>query len=243
MLFENRGTEKMMRRMKDEVTKQKNLNATLQSELEVVRGGSSLENGSRSRGVNGRNTPLSDDGSESMRVQLADATRQNQRLTSENKDLRRRIESIEQDIENLRNNLAASQREADERLSHVEDLEQEIERLESALSVARGGHNASELERLATENTALKRENEQLSQKIDLLLEDDQSAFGRDRPLSELSEQHASDVSSAEDAYQHLSNELDDWQRQLASSMSARRPLSDMEERIIGDTQRTRSRP
>ena len=56
-------------------------------------------------------------------------------------------------------------------------------------------------------------------------------------------ERRTSDVSSAEDAYQHLSNELDDWQRQLASSMSARRPLSDLEERIIGDSQRTRSRP
>lgn len=232
----------MMRRMKDEVNKQKAHNATLQAELDASKGGSSSESGARTRGVNGRNTPLSEEGSESMRVQLADVQRQNQRLTSENKDLRRRIESLEQDTENLRNNLAASQREADERLSHVEDLEQEIERLESSLAAARGGHSTSELERLAAENTALKRENEQLSQKIDLLLEDDQSAFGRDRPLSELSERRASDVSSAEDAYQHLSNELDDWQRQLASSMSARRPLSDMEERII-DPQRTRSRP
>ncbi|THH09190.1 hypothetical protein EW145_g2194 [Phellinidium pouzarii] len=240
-----KGTEKMMRRMKDEVNKQKSLNVSLQLELESGRGGLSSEGISRIRGANGRNTPLSDDGHESFRVQLNDAQRQNQRLTSENKDLRRRIESLEQEIENLRNNLIASQREADERLSHVEDLEQDIERLESALSVVRNGHDESELERLATENTALKRDNEQLSQKIDLLLEDDQSAFGRDRPLSEISERRASNSSSAEAdrAYQHLSDELNDWQRQLASSMSARQPLSDIDDRLVGGHQRTQSRP
>ena len=118
-----------MRRMKDEVNRQKSLNANLQSELET-RGGPGSENNSRLRGVNGRNTPLSEDGLD-LRVQLSDAQRQNQRLTSENRDLRRRMESLEQEIENLRNNLVASQREADERLSHVEDLEQVIERLES----------------------------------------------------------------------------------------------------------------
>ncbi|EJD03699.1 uncharacterized protein FOMMEDRAFT_105816 [Fomitiporia mediterranea MF3/22] len=238
-----KGTEKMMRRMKDEVNKQKSLNASLVSELEA-RGGSSSEVLARVRGVNGRNTPLSDDGYDSLRVQLGDAQRQNQRLTSENKDLRRRMESLEQEIENLRTNLVASQREADERLSHVEDLEQDIERLESALAVARGGHDESALERLALENATLKRENEQLSQKIDLLLEDDQSAFGgRERPISEISERRASNSSAENDlAFQHLSNELDDWQRQLASSMSARRPLSDLEDRVVGGHERTRSR-
>lgn len=232
-----------MRRMKEEVNKQKALNSSLQTELEA-RGGASAELASRIRAANGRNTPSSDDGYDSLRVQLGDAQRQNQRLTSENRDLRRRMESLEQEIENLRNNLVASQREADERLSHVEDLEQDIERLESALAVARGGNDESALERLALENAALKRENEQLSQKIDLLLEDDQSAFGRDRPLSEISERRASNSSSAENdlAYQHLSNELDDWQRQLASSLSARRPISDMD-LVGGSHERTRSRP
>lgn len=234
----------MMRRMKEEVSKQKTLNGTLQAELDAARGGSSTENGSRIRGVNGRNTPLSDDGHDGVRVQLADAQRQNQRLASENRDLRRRVESMEQDLENLRNNLVASQREADERLSQIEELEQDIQKLESSLAVSRGGHDESALERLAAENTALKRENEQLSQKIDLLLEDDQSAFGgRDRPLSGVSERPASSSSTEADlAFEHLSSELDDWQRQLASSMSARRPLSDMEDRLTTGHQRTRSR-
>lgn len=226
----------MMRRMKDELNKQKLLNQTLQAEADS-RNGSSNEGSSRSRVVNGRNTPLSDDGHDNVRIQLADAQRQNQRLASENRDLRRRVDSMEQDLENLRSNLVASQREADERLSQIEELEQDIQKLESSLSAIRGGQNESNLERLATENTLLKRENEQLSQKIDLLLADDQSAFGRDRPLSGVSERRASSSSLENDlAFEHLSNELDDWQRQLRSG----RPLSD--EHSIPGHQRTRSR-
>ena len=233
-----------MRRMKEEVNKQKTLNQSLVSEVEA-RGGSAAEILARVKAVNGRSTPLSDDGSDTLRVELSDVKRQNQRLTAENRDLRRRMESLEQDTENLRTNLAASQREADERLSHVEDLEQDIERLEAALAVARGGMDESPLERLATENTPLKRENEQLSQKIDLLLaEDDQPAFGRDRPLSEISERPQSHSSTENDmAYENLSNELDDWQRQLASSMSGRRPIAESDDRVASPHQRTRSRP
>lgn len=232
----------MMRRMKEEVNKQKTINQTLQSEVEA-RGGSSSEILARVRAVNGRSTPMSDDGQETLKVELSDVKRQNQRLTSENRDLRRRLESLEHEVENLRTNLVASQREADERLTHVEDLEQDIERLESALAVARGGMDESTLERLASENTTLKRENEQLSQKIDLLLEDDQSAFGRDRPLSEISERRASSSTENELAYESLSNELDDWQRQLASSVNARRPAAEMDDRLANAHQRTRSRP
>ena len=144
----------MMRRMKDELNKQKLLNQTLQAEADC-RNGSSNEGSSRSRVVNSRNTPLSDDGHDNVRIQLADAQRQNQRLASENRDLRRRVDSMEQDLENLRSNLVASQREADERLSQIEELEQDIQKLESSLSAIRGGQNESNLERLATENTLL----------------------------------------------------------------------------------------
>ena len=224
-----------MRRLKEELGKQKAVNSSLQSELDALKGAG--ESSSRAR-VNGRNTPSSED--DTIRTQLADVQRQNQRLNLDNQDLRRRIESMEREQENLRNNIVAVQRESDERLSHAEDLEQEIERLETALQVARGGNNESTLERLASENTALKRENEQLSQKIDLLLEDDQ--FSRDRPLSNISDRRVS-TSSSENAlaYESLSHELDDWQRQLATSMSSRRPVSDAEDRVF-DHQRTRSR-
>ncbi|TFK56590.1 hypothetical protein OE88DRAFT_37246 [Heliocybe sulcata] len=236
-----KGTEKMMRKMKDELTKQKNQNSNLQAELDAARGS---EAGSRLRGMNGRSTPSSsDDGHEAMRGQLVDAQRQMQRLTSENKDLRSRLDSLDQELERLRDNLVASQRESDDRLARIEELEQEIERLQGSLVVARGGNDETLLEQLSRENTDLKRENEQLSHKIGLLLEVDQPPFGQNRPLSGVSARRASSSSSeAALAFEHLSNELDDWQRQLASSMSNRRPLSDFDSEPIGGHERTRSR-
>ncbi|CCM04210.1 uncharacterized protein FIBRA_06376 [Fibroporia radiculosa] len=230
-----KGTEKMMRRMKDDLTKQKALNHSLQAEL------GSVENGSRAR-VNGRNTPSSDDGHELLRNQLQDAQRQVQRLNSDNRDLRLRIDTLEHELENMRDNVIASQRESDERLSRIEELEQDVERLQNSLVIARGGHDETLLEQLSNENTTLKRENEQLSHKIDLLLEVDQPPFGHGRPISGISERRAS-TSSSENAmaFEHLSTQLDDWQRQLASSMSNRRPLMEYDSNSTGH-ERARSR-
>lgn len=222
-----------MRKMKEELTKQKSLNSTLQAELE--RGGS--------RG-NGRGTPSSDEANEALRSQLSDAQRQAQRLNSDNRDFRIRIDSLEHDLENMRDSLVASQRESDERLSRIEELEQDVERLQNSLVIARGNHDETYLEQVSTENTRLKRENEQLSHKIGLLLEVDQPTFGHNRPMSGISERRAS-TSSSENAiaFEHLSSELDDWQRQLASSMSNRRPLSELESNpALSDPQRSRAR-
>ena len=225
----------MMRRMKEELTKQKGLNVNLQNELDAARGNSSTEPGSRLRNLNGRGTPGSDDSQEILRSQVNDAQRQNQRLTSENRDLRRRVESLEQELENLRSNLVASQREADQRLSQMEDLEHEIERLETSLAASRGGHEESAVDRLLNENERLKSQNQELSQKLNLLLlEVDQTDFERERRLSGLSEGRASESSSDNAlAFDRLSTELEDWQRHLAGSpFAARRPLSELEENI-----------
>lgn len=182
-----------MRRMKDELTKQKQANANLQSELDSGRPGS------RARGMNGRSTPSSEEGHEALRSQLVDAQRQAQRLNNENRDLRLRLDSVEKDLEALRDNLIASQRESDDRLARVEELELDVQRLEGSLVVARGGHDETVLERLNNENTNLKRENEQLSHKIGLLLEVDQPAFGHGRPISGVSHRRTS-TSSSENA-------------------------------------------
>ncbi|KIJ21929.1 hypothetical protein PAXINDRAFT_165264 [Paxillus involutus ATCC 200175] len=215
-----KGTEKMMRKMKDELTKQKTANSTLQAELDGTRGRSSTEPGSRAR-VNGRSTP-SDDSHDLLRSQLIDAQKQSQRLTSENKDLCQRIELLEKDLTSMRENLVVSQRESDDRYSRVEELEHEVERLNATLTIYRKGSDETAVEQLTQENTNLKRENEQLSHKIHLLLEVDQPSFNR-----------PSSMSSSEN-FEHLSNELDDWQRQLASSMSTRRPMSDFESSPLG---------
>jgi chromosome segregation ATPase len=240
----------MMRRIKDELTKQKNQNTALQAELDAARSGVASPTpgaSSRLRGINGRGTPSSEDGHGShdpaMRSQLIDAQRQAQRVASENRELRGRLNELEKEVERLKDHLVSTQRESDDRLTRVEDLEQEIERLQSSLVVARGGHDETLLEQLTSENLALKRENEELSHKIGLLLEVEPS-YGRDRPVSGVSDRRAS-TSSSENAmaFESLSNELDDWQRQLASSMSSRRPLSDYDSEPIGaGHSRTRSR-
>ncbi|KAJ7900152.1 hypothetical protein B0H14DRAFT_3080524 [Mycena olivaceomarginata] len=201
-----KGTEKMMRRMRDELTKQKNTNVSLQVDLDACAGNAAL------------------------RSQLVDSQRQVQRLTNENKELRLRLDNLDKDLEMLRETLLASQRESDDRLIQVEDLQHEVERLQSSLVTLRGGHDETLLETISNENSTLRRENEQLSHKIGLLLEVDQPSFGQGRPMSGVSARRVSNSSSENAlAFEHLSSELDSWQRQLASSMSDRRPLSDFD--------------
>ncbi|GLB35974.1 putative kelch motif containing protein [Lyophyllum shimeji] len=231
-----KGTEKMMRRMKDELTKQKNANTALQNELEAAARSKSPSD-PKIR-TNGRSTPSAEE--QALRSQLAEAQKQTQRVQAENKELRQRLELLEKDLELLRDNLLASQRMSDDRLSQIEELQHDIERLQASLVIARGGHDETLLEKLSNENTTLRRENEQLSHKIGLLLEVEQPSFGQGRPMSGVSARRLS-TSSSENAlaFEHLSSELDDWQRQLASSMSNRRPLSDFDSEPV--TERTRS--
>lgn len=216
-----------MRKMKDELTKQKALNQSMQIDMDRS---SSTDPGSRIRAMNGRGTPSSDDShsNDILRSQLTDAQRQVQRLNGDNRELRLRVESLESDLEHMRDNIITSQREADERQLRIEELEQDIERLQNSLVIARGGHDETLLEQLSNENTTLKRQNEELSHKIHLLLDVDQPNYGGARPVSGISERRIS-TSSFENAmaFEHLSTELDDWRQQLASSMSNRRPLNE----------------
>ncbi|EGO04494.1 hypothetical protein SERLA73DRAFT_82409 [Serpula lacrymans var. lacrymans S7.3] len=229
-----KGTEKMMRKMKDELTKQKTTNANLQTELDAGRGRSSTEPGSRTRGFNGHNTPP-DDNHDLLRNQLIEAQRQAHRHGNEGRELRLRVESLEKELETMKDNLLLAQRESDDRLVRVEELEHDVERLSNALVIARGGSDETMLEKLSNENANIKRENEQLSHKIHLLLEVDPSNY---RPLSGISGRPPS-TSSSENAkaFEDLSSELDGWQRQLASSMNSRRPMSDFDNEHVARSQ------
>lgn len=211
-----KGTEKMLRKMKDELAKQKGLNASLQSELDGVRSGS--EGGSRVRPMNGRVTPISDDGQEAaLRTQLVEAQRQTQRLTAENHDLHRRLDLLQGDLDRVRRELDNLQHEAENRLSRIEMLEDENERLESA--VRQGGRDTN-TDQLHRENASLRREVEQLSQRIALLLEVDDPS----------SNQRVSDSSMDPNInMESISSQMDDWQRQYGTGNS--RPISDYDQR------------
>lgn len=231
-----------MRRVKEEHTRQKALNASLQAELDAIR--PSSETSSRTRVVNGRITPLSDEGHENtLRGQLADAHRQIQRAAAENADLHRKISALQTEAEQLRDGLSAARRDADERHHQVEDLETEVDRLETSLQLSRQGKGESLAEQLNNENVALKRENDLLQQRIGLLLGLDQPGIARagERPSSGRPISHSSSENAM--AFDALSHELDDW---LATSSSAHRPLSGYEsdahpQHSLPQLQRTRS--
>ncbi|KAK4684618.1 hypothetical protein P7C73_g5552, partial [Tremellales sp. Uapishka_1] len=115
-----KGTEKMLKSMKNELTKQKNANASLQTEIDVLQGRSSAA-GSRTRDASGRSTPLSAEIDLSRRLQTL--TSQHNALQAElnaSRDvsaarerevdvLRRRVEEAEKEVENLREDLAQAQ--------------------------------------------------------------------------------------------------------------------------------------
>ncbi|KAG8959406.1 Negative regulator of mitotic exit, partial [Tulasnella sp. 419] len=222
-------SERVIRRVKDELNKQKSVNQSLQSDLDAARGVNTSEAGSRTRNANGRNTPLSDEDG----PRVVEAQRQVHRLQLENQDLRRRVEALQSELEEVRDNLVAAQRASEARLQHAEDLEAEVERLENVMKLNRNGaHDESFTEQLAAENNALKNENKMLSDKINLLLEVDQPGFDTTRRTSTLSNRRPASQSSSENAMalESLSNEIDDWQRRLASSTSSHRPLSDYDD-------------
>lgn len=218
-------TEKMMRRVKEEHTRQKALSASLQGELDSFR--SNSEASSRTRVVNGRNTPLSDDSHDNtLRVQLGEATRQLQRATAENTELHKAVAALQAEVEQIRDQLNAARRESDLRIQQIEELEGEMDRLEAALQAARHQSQASFAEQLHSENDDLRRQNGLLQQRIDLLLDVDQPGRNPNR----LSGRPDSRSSSIKDhAIDALSSELDDW---LATSSSSRRPLSEYEPEI-----------
>ena len=139
-----------MRRMKEELTKQKAANVSLQGDLDATRGGKSPSD-PRLRNLNGttgRSTPTSEDGHDNVRSQLVETQRQAQRLLGENKELRLRLDTLDKELELLRDELVASRRESDDRSIQIKELQHEVDLLQTSLNLARGGQEETLLEKL-----------------------------------------------------------------------------------------------
>ncbi|KAH7320431.1 hypothetical protein B0J17DRAFT_685680 [Rhizoctonia solani] len=214
-----KGTEKMMRRMKDDYTKSKALNEKLQSDLDSMRGITSSEAGSRTRGATGRNTPLSDEGHDPVRTQLVESQRSLQRLTTDRNELKRQLEALQRDLEQSREDLVIAHTDASEREVQIEELEAKIEHLERSLILARNGSDETVVERLTSENAALRREKDLLSHKVHILL-DDQGGYAADRPVSGISKRESQ--TSTENGMTQFDS-FEDWQQRINSRASTTR--------------------
>jgi chromosome segregation ATPase len=115
-----KGTEKMLRRMKEELTRQKSTNAMLQSDLDSLRGISSTDAGSRTR-ESGRATPSSD----------GDLQRKLQALTTQHT-------ALQSELGALRSVLTAREREVEVLRSQSEETSREIDALREELDEAHG---------------------------------------------------------------------------------------------------------
>ncbi|EPQ29219.1 uncharacterized protein PFL1_06868 [Pseudozyma flocculosa PF-1] len=85
-----KGTEKMLRRMKDELTKNKTENAQLQSEVAALRSGQL--NPAEDGGAAASEEAARD--IEALRHRLADVTQQSEEIAAENRELERRIAAL-----------------------------------------------------------------------------------------------------------------------------------------------------
>jgi cell division protein FtsB len=167
----SRTTDKLLRRYKDENVKIKAQTASLQGELDAIRGTNSSEAGARTREVTGRNTPTIDDTPETLRKQLVDSQRQlyqlnkisqeNQTLTAESADLRAEVAKLKD----------AYTQELDESHARVTELEKELLRLQQAAPDAR---------QLKTDLAAVRSENAELRQRVQHLL--DSQTYNGDEP-------------------------------------------------------------
>lgn len=158
-----KATEKMIRRTKEELSKQKAVNESLQSELDGMRGHNSSEAGSRTRDANGRNTPSHDD--PDLRHKLVDAQRQLSALSkvaSDHQSLTAEHASLQTDYAQLREAYSQEMEDANDRIEH---LQQEVDRLHQLSA------GAQDIKRLQLDFADLKTENEDLQRKIRLLLD------------------------------------------------------------------------
>ncbi|KAL4991041.1 hypothetical protein BDW68DRAFT_17612 [Aspergillus falconensis] len=151
-----KGTEKMLKRMKDELTRYKSQNAKIQSELEAA----------QIRGVS-----EAPSGWETERSQLQ------QSLADLQQDTSLSIANLEEQIASLKESLASTEAEKEKSLAEYETMRQEL------LAVTE--RSRSELEQLKHENSLLEARAVDAEQKVSMLLDQVEASVGHYRRQSQ----------------------------------------------------------
>ncbi|KAJ1029981.1 hypothetical protein NDA16_000894 [Ustilago loliicola] len=239
-----KGTEKMLRRMKDELTKYKTENASLQNELATLR---SAGGGGRLSTDDGARSEEAARDIEALRSHLADVTQQSEEIAAENRELERRVAQLVAEQQQHRGSLdktrdaAGGASDSGHSTRKVSELESEVARLQASLEESRkevkktlerneqlqtqigsssatklneaGGEDASSLSRslsaAQTSNEQLRRDNANLTQRLQELDDKFQLLLGRIESTHEDGGERARDSM----AYGSIASELDKWER------------------------------
>ncbi|SOV01299.1 related to KEL1 - involved in cell fusion and morphology [Ustilago sp. UG-2017a] len=238
-----KGTEKMLRRMKDELKKYKTENAALQNELASMR---SAGGGGRLSTDDGARSEEAARDIEALRSHLADVTQQSEEIAAENRELERRVaqlvaeqaqhrgsldktgdiagssdnghstrkvSELESEVARLQASLEESRKEVKKTLERNEQLQTQLSSSSATKSTEAGVEDASSLSRslsaAQTSNEQLKRENANLTQRLQELDDKFQLLLGRIESTHEDGGERARDSM----AYGSIASELDKWER------------------------------
>lgn len=159
-----KGTEKMLKRMKDELTRYKAQNAKVQSELEAVQ----QSVGQRPSSA----TSAAEWDVERSTLQKA--------ISNLQKEMSASLENLEQQIAKLKEELAVAQAEKDRDHSQYESSKKEL--------LAAAEKSRDELEQLKNENSLLETRAFDAEQKVSMLLDQVETSVGNYRRQSHLQE-------------------------------------------------------
>ncbi|KIW19229.1 hypothetical protein PV08_03523 [Exophiala spinifera] len=152
-----KGTEKMLKKMKEELTKYKSQNSQLTTELESARSASAMSNAN-----------MDTSSWDNERQQLQSAIDEMKTQTGQ------QIKLLEGNIESLRSELASVQADRDKQKRSYEELSQSSQRY------------GKELEQLKTENSMLEKRAEEAEDRVTMLLDQVGQSVGNYRRQSQL---------------------------------------------------------
>ena len=156
-----KGTEKMLKRMKDELSRYKAQNAKIQSELEAAQKG--LENA-------GKQTEASADWEvERARLQKSISDLEQKTSTS--------LQNLENQVSQLKQELAVAEDEKEKSQAAHEQVKQDL--------LAAADRSRTELEQLKQENTLLENRASDAEQRVNMLLEQVETSVGHYRRQSQ----------------------------------------------------------